>query len=745
MNNLLSFTLPVLSAVVGLSAMPMTAIAQEFDYTPVQVERGFLNLETGPLGNDSNVPIPYGIPETLSERQAIPVIEGVLAPSTIVGQADESRVLSAIRAQLPDGFDVIPESINFNSILGLSRIEGAHDFGEGSSVFVNGEFLDQVFIRGDVVVIGPNGESLENEAFVTASYRLSDVITVEVINLRENGAQPTQSGVWFAADGSLAAEDIRGGGDLDFFDGRFLQIIGGDGTAQVVALETSSFTVESIDFGQVEMAQPQSALLAHAIGAIAPTGEQLINSVYTSARASEVNDDGSLAFTVQSAPLTRNPSAWPTLVSAGVSVMPTARNNEAIATTEVSLTQYLGSTHTSAGKDADDNQLLTLARGLFDRPEGGYVKVRDRLVETDGIFNLPSDKDIEIYPLGELSGPGDSAYSSTGGIALERMDGSRVFVPQWTEAEKETQPFRAQAGTYRRAYYALVPEQAGVVMPLGEIVPVDGSYRIITALEYPENFAALENYIYAVEDTLADGPNQVTDEFNGIPGIYEGIPTNDLITDSADGYLGNSVYSTQLLQVEPNAGNAIAPYLRATFSGGFGNQRDTVSTTQVTVTDSFSAPLSFDITEDEEIVNVRVLDIVHTSATDSVSETESRSGINASALTGDLSLGLVANLSNTVWTPAANTIRAELFASDSVLGRGDAEYGARLEIIYNLFGERTRPAHTYLEGQVVPVVDESGHQIEVGTGRSRGPALIGRVASVFGGETDVTGGLRMTF
>ncbi|MGG6241329.1 hypothetical protein ACQ4N7_22115 [Nodosilinea sp. AN01ver1] len=156
---------------------------------------------------------------------------------------------------------------------------------------------------------------------------------------------------------------------------------------------------------------------------------------------------------------------------------------------------------------------------------------------------------------------------------------------------------------------------------------------------------------------------------------------------------------------------------------------------------------------------------------------------NVSPLLGELAVGGVLNFGNTPWTPAANTLRAELFTQGLALGRGSGgETGWRLEAVINPFGEEQRPAYGYdpsgnltalykteplvdefgepvmalvadASGGSLPIVthrfitDEAGDRIPltVGTGRAIGPGIYLRLEDAFSGQTSpsVIGGLKL--
>ena len=171
---------------------------------------------------------------------------------------------------------------------------------------------------------------------------------------------------------------------------------------------------------------------------------------------------------------------------------------------------------------------------------------------------------------------------------------------------------------------------------------------------------------------------------------------------------------------------------------------------------------------------------------DETATTRTDSYPNFSAVWGEVALGAVMNLGNTPWTTAANTVRAELFVRDVVVGRGSdgAKTGWRAEAAFHPFGERQRDAYQYDEaGEVVPVyqtervldengegmmerlVDESGRAMavavnqfvldeggdrviqKVGTGVAKGPGVYVSVEDVSNDDEGVlvAGGLQFSF
>ncbi|MEL7225529.1 MAG: hypothetical protein AAGL17_11885, partial [Cyanobacteria bacterium J06576_12] len=172
---------------------------------------------------------------------------------------------------------------------------------------------------------------------------------------------------------------------------------------------------------------------------------------------------------------------------------------------------------------------------------------------------------------------------------------------------------------------------------------------------------------------------------------------------------------------------------------------------------------------------------------DQESDTRSDSYANVSGVQGELALGGVLNFGNTPWSSAANTVRAELFARDTVIGLSDdagTETGWRAEMLFHPFGEVQRDAYQYnAQGNAIPVyqteavtdangrpvyetladasgqsaavrvnqfvTDENGDRIAqtVGTGDARGPGIYVRVEDTFNNDEGVViaGGFQFSF
>jgi len=900
----------------------------------VQIDRNAFDIETGNLTNDSNIPLPAGLPQDTEEGRPLPqgFVPGELAPNSIDITTDfdfiQQSFSNQANSQSTDdlGFELDRSSLQTTTTFDLNYVPGSHQFGEGIEVTVFDENDQEIsretrFVRGDGVTLR-NGEALPESGQIEVEYGANERVRLRILNLREDNAEPTESGVYFTDGGQIIAEDLPDGGDRDFDDGEYFEVEGGSGQADATEVssnveietesdetqlepeirtesiveETTTFTEsdtvtevlsQEVERGRIELPDNQTLRLGHALGARTEAGELLIYDRYASVGQFRAGSDG-IGATGQLRPLNGSPNAAPTLITGDVVVDPFANDNEAILGASVGITQFLSRTHRNATDVfgdpvvSPDGSRLLEPTGLFNnRKLVGYVPPRlDEAVqgpiESDsGVYVLPSDRGVVVSaPSVQAVGAGNAAYTdNVGGYIVERTDGSFVFVPQWTKEGYEQTPLTLEAGEATRIVYALVPQQVGQNLRLGEAYEVDagdGGYRIadggftvIAADQYPENFFQESNEVYTVEDTLPTINNAATPNFNGIRGTYIEpdstlLPTVDPdLPAEADARVGNSLSPLGIGQlVYGRTTRAAGFYLGGALMGGLGNQSDTtrsiVATTdiesdrQTTVerVDTFSTPLSevtstqvevttttqrdgvasfeidalgllsqvdFNSESDGESSEVRRnLDSIVESqrgeetliSSDMQTTTEtlgteiieqdvattdsSDSFVNAAPVMGELALGGVLNFGNTPWTPAANTLRAELFAQETIFGRDndDSDFGWRAELMFYPFGEKRREGYQYDEvGNVVPlyeteavmengeqmmdtlvaadgttvevpvnkfVLDENGDRIplKVGTGRSNGPGLYVRVEGEFDDNDDgavVDGGIQFTF
>ncbi|MGB7247512.1 MAG: hypothetical protein WBC73_01135 [Phormidesmis sp.] len=939
-----------LVATGGLAMSANGAIAQNapnvyHDTTSgaVRVDNNAFDVRTGAFENRSNIPMPAILPADVQEGVSLPVRTDTLAPNSAkitpnvnyINQAFNEAVNSESSADRVS-YQLDYDSLQLMTQFDLNHQRGGHAYGEGIEAIVldaDGNVItrESTFVRGDKVKVGPDGQPLPEASQITTFYGANDTVELRVLNIRRDGENPSESGLYFTRDGEFIVEDFQDGGDDDFNDGNYVRVSGGQGEALTLeerdrtSVETEvtetpldpevrqeelvrTEVVESIEesdtisneektWGSVELTNDNAPIthLGHARGAVGENGENLVYDRYSSARQVRAGSDG-LSFTGQLAPLFKNPSAPPTLLSGEVTFNPFVDDNEAGLLGSLSVTQFLNPTHRLAtdalgnvvNNPNPDGPRLVEPAGLFsNRRLVGYVPptpdetvMGDQLSSTNGIFNLPADQSIVITPADpQTVGRGDSAYTdNVGGVLIEKASGDLSFVPQWSQNGYAQSPISLAAGEASRIIYALVPQQAGQALQIGRTYDVsagaggyqiaEGGFTVISADQQPQNFVRETAEVYMVEDTLS-GQNAVTALFNGVQGVYAEapgstpVPTVDVgLAYDADARVGNTLFPMETVIGEPGQNAygkttiAAGFYLGGSVTGGVGNQRDTVTQTDSIVglavnelvttrtTNMFMTPVVqqdsvqtartetiqtpgtayFDIDRQGELTNARFLqgdsrvsstsslevdrettllrgpERLVSSETSETSEflgsqlieldqetnSESESSPNFSAVRGELALGGVLNFGNTPWTAAANTVRAELFARDTVIGRSnnDAETGWRAEVMFHPFGEVQREAFQYDEqGNVVPVyqteavmdasgqqvmetltgvedkavevavnqfaLDESGNRIAqtVGTGQAAGPGVYLRVEDVFNGDegVQVAGGVQFSF
>ena len=568
-------------------------------------------------------------------------------------------------------YDLQRDSLQITTTFELNQAVGQHAFGEGIQVTVissDGSRSEPqtAFVRGGRVTRGPGGSILKASESIEVTYGADDAVELRVLNIRSNRAEPTESAIYFSRDfsdngriGEFIVEDLEDGGDLDFDDGEYVQGPTGIGSAITVRqtenltlttrtelVELPPFidqattttetliegepqtTVEDIELGrqrgQVEIAdETPSNLLGHARGVRTDDDEQLIYSRYANAVEARLGSDG-LGVTGQLRPLINTPSAPPTLLTGNLRFDPFAEDNQAGLTTTIGLTQYLTRTHRRAEdtfgnlieQAGERNSNLLVPTGLFNnRRIVGYVPAASTettatpLSATGGIFVLPTDQTIVIAaPDPQRVGRGRSAYTdNVGGLLIERTDRTLSFVPQWTKDGYVRSPTTFNVGEARRIIYALVPQQAGQALQLGQTYAVtrgasqyliaDGNFKIISADLQPQNFIQESIDVYAVEDTIA-AVNEATSQFNGIQGVYtevaggEPVSTVDVsIAAEADARVGNVLSAIEAATIQSpgqpgyvRTTRAGGVYLGSSLTGGLGNQEDTLLVSRTTTT-----------------------------------------------------------------------------------------------------------------------------------------------------------------
>ncbi|MGB3298961.1 MAG: hypothetical protein WBA76_11875 [Phormidesmis sp.] len=906
----------------------------------VDVDQNAFDIRTGPLTNTSNIPLPKDLPLDTQEGRELPVgfVDGQLAPNSLDITTNYDFVERSFNDALngPDGsegpqYSLQRDSLKTTTRFNLNYVRGDHKFAEGIQVTVlnadgSVKSTETKFVRGDGVTRGTSGEELGETEQITVTYGIDEQVELRILNLRNNSdTQPTQSGVYFTKDGQIIAEDLPDGGDKDFDDGEYVDLPGGSGEAEATEVRTDTETettedsspldplvrrdennVETneetvvqrdeeveetvLERGEIDVPNSLSTRLGHAVGLRTENDELLVYDRYSAAGEVRVGSDG-LTATGQLRPLFSNPSAPPTLLTGGVNFDPFADDNEAGFSTTLGITQYLSRTHRLA-TDAFGNVIENPnpdgpkplePTGLFNnRRMVGYVpggvRREEPILSSNGVFELPQNQRIVVEPPNSQAvGRGKAAYTdNVGGLLIESPAGALTFVPQWTNAGYAQSPLELEAGSATRIIYALVPQQAGQNIQLGQTYAVDGSagdYRIadgnlvvIAADQNPDNFYQESTEVYTVEDTLPTINNAANSLFNGIPGVYietpggDRIPTVDPnIPAEADARVGNELFPDVPGQ-RPYARTTRAGglYIGGSLSGGFGNQRDILSRTTSTFetqTDQlrtigtvnlFETPrnqvvatttetttttqrrgnaffnidgaglleaVRFDPTSDPEVIDtdstnldsttrvelgeesaagsesferVEVLNS-NTTLIDQDSSTRENSYTNFSPLGGEIALGGVFNFGNTPWSQAANLVRAEIFAGDTIIGRSSngADTGWRAELLLHPFGEVQRDGYQYDEaGNVVPLYQtepaldadgnrrvemltaEDGSTVEmlvsqfviddetgdrapqrVGTGRPKGPGVYVRAEGAFDGDDDtaINGGVQFSF
>ncbi len=664
-----------LLATGGLGLSAQSAIAQPSDIShdsasgQVEIDNNAFDLRTGTFENGSSIPLPAMLPAETNEGMAQPVIRSQQSPNSIEITADGDYIDQSFDSALGQedlSYQLDTDSLQLRTRFDLNHLPGNHRYGEGIQVTVfdpAGEVKSRetVFVRGDGVRVGPNGEALPERAQLNVAYGSADVVELRVLNLRSDGAAPSESGIYFAQDGQFIVEDLQNGGDLDFNDGEYVEIPGGQGEAialeerrnisydtQVAetplapevrqeeeietelnedVIQSDTVLVEERIRGTVETPDATHTRLGHASGVRTENNEQLVYNRYAAASQVRVGSDG-LSVTGQLSPLVNNPAVPPTLLSGNLTFDPSAGNNEAGLTTSLSLTQFLSSTHHQAtdifgnaieNPDSNGPRLVEPGGLLNNRRWVGYVPptpattmLGNQIFSANGIFDLPANQAVVIAPPDPAQvGRGNAAYTdNVGGLLIESAAGDFSFIPQWTGSGYAQEQIALAPGEAQRIIYALVPQQPGQALQIGDRYAVtdsasgyaitDGGFTVIAADRQPQNFAQEQaaqeqSEIYAVEDTLASN-NAATALFNGIQGVYaeavggDRISTIDVgLADEADARVGNALFPQEIIAGDQGQSAYVRTtraggfYLGAALTGGIGNQQDTIRRTRSTV------------------------------------------------------------------------------------------------------------------------------------------------------------------
>jgi hypothetical protein len=521
----------------GESAIAQVSINRDPNTGAVEIDRNAFNVETGPLTNTSNIPLPAALPIQTREGQALPdFVEGQLAPNSLNITTDYDYINRSfddiVGQDGPAGprYTLQRDSVLTTTSFDLNYVPTNHNFAEGIQVTVfnadgSVKSSETQFVRGDGVTQGPDGQPLPSSASISVTYAVDETVELRILNISSNDDPVvSQSGVYFTRDGQIIAEDLPDGGDKDFDDGEYIDLSGGAGEAVAVeertdtttetdseetplepeirreqivesdevvtSVETSEDVVEEIiERGEVAAPDPLSTRLGHAVGMRTETGELLVYDRYANTGELRAGSDG-FSAAGQLAPLFRNPNRPPTLLSGSLNFNPWVDDNEAGFSGTVGLTQFLSRTHRQATDvfgNPIENPNPEGARpleptGLFNnRQMVGYVPggiLRDEpILSSNGIFELPQNQKIVIAPPDQSAvGRGDSAYTdNVGGLLIESTGGDFIFVPQWNKQGYAQTPLELEAGEASRVIYAMVPQQTGQNLQLNQTYAVDES------------------------------------------------------------------------------------------------------------------------------------------------------------------------------------------------------------------------------------------------------------------------------
>jgi hypothetical protein len=521
----------------GQSVQAQVTINRDANTGTVQIDRNAFDVETGPLNNTSNIPLPSLLPDDTVEGRPLPgFVNNQLAPNSLEINTDYDYVNRSFNDILSQqgssgrSYTLRRDSVRTTTAFDLNYVPNDHNFAEGIQVTVlnadgSVKSTERRFVRGDSVTRGPNGEELPSTARISVSYSVDETVELRILNIRDNNAQEvSQSGVYFTRNGQIIAEDLPDGGDRDFDDGEYVDLAGGLGDAIAVEERTDVTTESSdavtplepeirreqvvqaepvvtrveiaedvveevIERGEVKTPNTLSNRIGHAVGMRTDAGDLLVYDRYAATGEVRAGSDG-FSATGQLPPLFRNPSRPPTLLTGSVNFNPFVDDNEAGFSGTLGLTQFLSRTHRQAtdvfgnpieNPDLDGTRPLE-PTGLFNnRRMVGYVPggvLRDEpILSSDGVFELPPEQKIVIDPPNaQAVGRGDSAYTdNVGGLLIESANGDFTFVPQWNDEGYVEEAMELEAGEANRIIYAMVPQQAGQNLRLSQSYAVEES------------------------------------------------------------------------------------------------------------------------------------------------------------------------------------------------------------------------------------------------------------------------------
>lgn len=742
------------------------SIQYDSDSGMVQIDRNAWDIRTGEMHNTSSIPLPANLVDNAYESSPQPVRRDLLAPNSIDIKPDVPYIFQSVDAYLNNidpaaDFTFNEDSLSMTTQFNLQQWGESHAYGEGVELrIVDGTGTEvsreSTFVRGYEVEVGPDGEALPETSQISGTYGADSTVEMRVLNIRRNGGDIQESGIYFSQDGDFVVEDLENGGDRDFNDGKYLEFSDTSGEADAVR-ETETVTsdeaitetelapetrveeivesdvVENVtqssdkaskvvtDWGQVVTPTAAPLRLGHASGAVTEDDELLVYDRYSSEGHIRAGSDG-FRLAGQLAPLFDNPNLPPTLISGSVTFNPFAADNEAGLTGTVGLTQFLNSTHRQA-TDIFGNDILT--------PENEGTD----LVEPTGLFN--NRRWVGYVPAASTTeAPEDSAdklSSLLAGVSTE------LSAEQWGYNRT----------TVASGFYLSGSLTGGLGNQTNTLTRVDEMLAVATDELITRR--TLNTYMTPLSqiDTVITETTSTTREAGNV-----------LFNLNSRGELDNA---------------------RFFWNGDTTTEISSQEIGRSSVIESGEEQLIDSVTQQEVIT---LGDSV--TAQEQAQRTSKESSANFSPLMGELTLGYVLNFGNTPWTAAANTVRAELFARDTILGRhtGGQNTGWRTEVLFHPFGEVQREAYQYdLAGNLQPVyqteavLDESGQQVleqlvgpdnsiaevavnrflldeegdriaqMVGTGQAKGPGIYFRVENMFGANTSptISAGLQFSF
>jgi len=637
MDNRTALTIGLLG-VTGI-LVPEMALAQVTDTgDSLILNQGVYTIETGERFNTSNIPLPTVIPDFVSEREPLPVNRSFLSATDVEVRANDSYLVDTIRDQT--GYEITDYTLNVE--VEANRVRGAHKFAEGIEVIGGNGSTETAFVSGSGVHRDNEGNQLGESVVLTTEFDRGESATIGFRNIRTNEGEIKQSGVTFDSNGNLRTEDLQDGGDLDFNDGDYSINVDGFATADIQRVDS---TQETTSYTQDWDLEPRTT--SNQLGFLDENGE------FTSSTRIYAETSGDLGITHQFSPL--NNSSRPTLLNVGL------RTNFESVSASVGVNQFITPVY--------------------------------QTVESESLSDY-----LVLYPTEEGSGQGSAAYQNTGGVVVEYVDGTFEFLTQWTVDSKYNQETYFNAADVVSFHSALIPEQHNTnllaagdrfELTLDNGIFYSGNTVVIVESVQPQNFSAISDTLYGVEDTNPSN-NYAVEQFDG--NRIEGT------LDYNDAFVSLQ-YDRPIETIQTIVPNRFGIVAGAELSLGLGNRRTTTVTTQTDNVSTGKADLSID---SQGLVSVVGLNTHEASNTFVVSE-DVHNSVGVSPIEYQATLAAVWNYGGDVWTEQADQIRVEAYTGSNS--------GVRAEVRDNFIG--------------VPLYTRVNHE--------------------FNGETTVTGGVSVSF